>query len=88
MRIEEYFPMKVASMARTPQQPEEDLITTDDEFPPEEGRYTVSFDFDLLSAGYQIDSTHRDAAGELTYYCIPHDFSRCLVIATREHYIK
>ncbi len=48
---EEYFPMKVASMARAPQQPEEVPITTDDEFPPEEGRYTVSFDLHLLSAG-------------------------------------
>jgi hypothetical protein len=41
---EEYFPMKVASMTRVPQQPEKDPITTEDDFPPEEGKYTVSFD--------------------------------------------
>ncbi len=60
---EEYLPMKVAPMARVPQRPEEDPITTEDEFPPED--YTVSFDFHLLNAGYDVVNTHRTDTGAI-----------------------
>ena len=73
--------MKVASMARVPQQPEEDPTTTEDKFPPEEGEYIVSSDFDLLNAGYDVVSTHRTDTGAIRYHCIPRDFPRCKVIA-------
>ena len=40
---EDYFPMKAAAISKSPQVAEEP-ITTEDAFPPEDGRYMVSFD--------------------------------------------
>ena len=45
-----YFPMKEEDMRRMPRIVNE-IIETDDAFPPEEGVYTVSYDTSLLDGG-------------------------------------
>ena len=82
---EDYFPMKAAAMSKAPQVAEE-LITTEDAFPTEDGRYMVSFDLHLLQSGFKLDKYDRNAAGETVCHCIPHDFPRCTVIASLEQY--
>ena len=84
---EDYFPMKAAAMSKSSQVAEEP-ITTEDAFPPEDGRYMVSFDLHLLQSGFKLDKFDRNEEGGLLYYCIPHDFPRCTVIANHEQYYQ
>ena len=84
---EDYFPMKAAAISKSAQVAE-DPITTEDAFPPEDGRYMVSFDLHLLQPGFKLEKSDRNDAGELVYHCIPHDFPRCTVIASREQYYQ
>ena len=66
----------------------EEPITTEDAFPPEDGRYMVSFDLHLLQSGFKLDKYDRNAAGETVCHCIPHDFPRCTVIASLKQYYQ
>ena len=48
----------------------------------------VSFDLHLLQSEFKLDKFDRNDAGELVYHCIPYDFPRCTVIASREQYYQ
>ena len=48
----------------------------------------VSFDLHLLQSWFKLDKFDRNDAGETVYHCIPHDFPRYTVIASREQYYQ
>ncbi len=62
---EDYFPMKAAAISKSPQVAEEP-ITTEDSFPPEDGRYMVSFDLHLLGLSLRSPT----ATTQENYYII------------------
>ena len=79
---ESYFPMKEAAMRRMPHLVNE-ILGTEDEFPPEEGDYSVSYYPSLLHGGFKIE--YRDVAQGI-YKCRSIDFPRCTFQMTEEQY--
>ncbi len=57
---ESYFTMKEAAMRRMPRIADE-AIETEDAFPPEEGTYLVSYDLQLLEAGFKVEKYNKAA---------------------------
>ena len=59
---------------------------TVDAFPPEEGTYLVSYDFDALdSEGFKVKGEDPEAN---TIICMPRSCPRCRMVVTREQYKK
>jgi hypothetical protein len=79
---ESYFPMKEAAMRKTPRIMDE-VFETEDEFPPEEGDYTVSYDTSLIAGGIKIDSRNSENG---TYNCRSIHFPRCKFVMTDEQH--
>ena len=63
--------MKDAIKARQPAINEDPIVTFDD-FPPDDGTYSVSYDFHLLDPGFNTVQKNTDAG---TYICVPKGIS-------------
>ena len=62
----------------------DDPIVTVDAFPPEEGIYLVSYNFDVLdSEGFEVKEENPEAN---TIICMPRSCPRCRMVVTREQY--
>ncbi len=80
MRFDEsLFSMKDAIKARQPAITEDPIATFDD-FLPDDGTYSVSYDFHLLDPGF--NAVQKNAAAG-TYVCVPKEFPRCKITVTQ-----
>ena len=61
----------------------DEIFETEDEFPPEEGEYTVSYDTSLIAGGIKLDSRNSENG---TYNCRSIDFPRCKFVMTDEQH--
>ena len=58
----------------------EDPIVTFDDFPPDDRRYSVSYDFHLLDPGFNTVQKYSEAG---TWICVPKEFPRCRITVTQ-----
>ena len=71
--------MKDAIKAKQPAIIKDPIVTFDD-FPPDDGTYSVSYDFHLLDPGFNTVQKNTDAG---TYICVPKEFQRCRITVTQ-----
>ena len=76
---ESIFSMKEAIKARQ-HTIIEDPIVTFDYFPPDDGTYSVSYDFHLLDCGFNTVQKNTTPG---TYICVPKKFPRCRITVTQ-----
>jgi hypothetical protein len=70
--------MKTAAKAQR-HLPAEIMEESVDVIPPDEGIFSVDYDFHLLDSGFTVEMFNVDTS---TYTCIPNDYQRCRIVAS------